>query len=86
MSVSSRSVTTIVTAVFALLCILLGGVVAFYWTAVLHPRLRTEAVSQAEILARSQGNFIASALHSGEGPTRVRHTMSALDELLLLRD
>ncbi|HEX3109073.1 MAG TPA: response regulator, partial [Thermoanaerobaculia bacterium] len=86
MTESSRGIVTIVTAVFALLCILLGGVVAFYWTAVLHPRLKTEAVSQAEILARSQGNFIASALKSGDGAARVRHTMAALDELLLLRD
>jgi signal transduction histidine kinase/CheY-like chemotaxis protein len=86
MTESSRGVATIVTAVFALLCILLGGVVAFYWTGVLHPRLKAEAVSQAEILARSQGNFIASALRSGDGAARVRHTTSALDELLLLRD
>ncbi len=86
MTESSRGVATIVTAVFALLCLLLGGVVAFYWTGVLHPRLKTEAVSQAEILARSQGNFIASALKSGDGPARIRHTMAALDELLLLRD
>jgi len=86
MTESSRGIVTIVTAVFALLCILLGGVVAFYWTSVLHPRLKTEAVSQAEILARSQGNFIASALKSGDGAARVRHTMAALDELLLLRD
>ncbi|HEV8432938.1 MAG TPA: response regulator [Thermoanaerobaculia bacterium] len=86
MTESSRGIVTIVTGVFALLCILLGGVVAFYWTAVLHPRLKTEAVSQAEILARSQGNFIASALKSGDGAARVRHTMAALDELLLLRD
>ena len=86
MTESSRGLATIVTAVFALLCILLGGVVAFYWTAVLQPRLKTEAVSQAEILARSQGNFIASALRSGDSAARVRHTMAALDELLLLRD
>jgi two-component system, sensor histidine kinase and response regulator len=86
MTESSRGVGTIVTAVFALLCILLCGVVAFYWTAVLQPRLKTEAVSQAEILARSQGNFIAAALRSGDGPARTRHTTAALDELLLLRD
>jgi two-component system sensor histidine kinase/response regulator len=86
MTESSRGITTIVTAVFALLCIALGGVVAFYWTAVLHPRLKAEAVSQAEILARSQGNFIAAALRGADGPARVRHTMAALDELLLLRD
>jgi signal transduction histidine kinase/DNA-binding response OmpR family regulator/HPt (histidine-containing phosphotransfer) domain-containing protein len=83
---SSRGVATIVTAVFALLGILLGGVVAFYWTAVLQPRLKAEAVSQAEVLARSQGNFIAAALRSGDGPARLRHTTAALDELLLLRD
>ena len=41
MTESSRGVATIVTAVFALLCVLLGGVVAFYWTAVLQPRLKT---------------------------------------------
>jgi signal transduction histidine kinase/DNA-binding response OmpR family regulator len=86
MTESSRGVAAIVTAVFALLGILLGAVVAFYWTAVLRPRLKAEAVSQAEILARSQANFIASALRSGDGPARVRHTTAALDELLLLRD
>ncbi|HVR40562.1 MAG TPA: response regulator, partial [Thermoanaerobaculia bacterium] len=81
-----KRVVLAVTAIFALLALLLGALVAVYWNAVLHPRLRSEAVSQAEILASSQANFVAAALRSGEGPERVRHVIGALDGLLLLRD
>ncbi|HWW62539.1 MAG TPA: histidine kinase dimerization/phospho-acceptor domain-containing protein, partial [Thermoanaerobaculia bacterium] len=81
-----RRVFVAVTAIFALLALLLGALVAVYWNAVLHPRLQTEAVSQAEILASSQANFVAAALRSGDGADRVHHVISALDGLLLLRD
>jgi two-component system sensor histidine kinase/response regulator len=74
-----------VTAVFALLALLLGALAFVYWNAVLHPRLRTEAVSQAEILASSQANFVTNALRADEQDRR-RRVIAALDELLLLRD
>ena len=81
-----KNTVVAVTAIFALLALLLGTLVFVYWSAVLHPRLRTEGVSQAEILASSQGNFIADALRSGDAQDRRRRVIAALDELLLLRD
>jgi len=81
-----RGTVIAVTAIFVVLALLLGTLAFFYWNAVLHPRLRTEGVSQAEILASSQANFIADALRSGDGQDRRRRVIAALDELLLLRD
>ncbi|HJQ40278.1 MAG TPA: response regulator, partial [Thermoanaerobaculia bacterium] len=80
-----KGTVVVVTAVFALLALLLGALAFVYWNAVLHPRLRTEAVSQAEILASSQANFVTNALRADEQDRR-RRTIAALDELLLLRD
>jgi PAS domain S-box-containing protein len=57
-----------------------------YWAALLQPRLHAEAVSQAEILAQSQGKLIAQALRAGSGQQRVRGVVHTLDQLLLLRD
>jgi two-component system, sensor histidine kinase and response regulator len=75
-----------VTIGFVLLGALLAAVVALYWLTALGPRLRAEAVSQAEILARSQASFIVQGLRGGDPATRVRRVVGALDELLLLRD
>jgi signal transduction histidine kinase/CheY-like chemotaxis protein len=83
---SPRGDVIAVTAIFVVLAILLGVVVAVYWTVALQPRLRAEAVSQAEILARSQASFIAAAVRTGEGVERQRGVTAALDELLLLSD
>lgn len=83
---SSRPLFVVITAIFFFLAIILCGLVALYWTVWLEPRLRSEAVSQSEILARSQSNFVSSALRAGEGSERVRRVIAALDELLLLRD
>jgi two-component system sensor histidine kinase/response regulator len=84
--VESKSVFVAVTAIFALLTIILTAVVAFYWNAVLQPRLKAEAVAQAEVLARSQANFVAAALRTPDPVQRMRRLVSAVDELLLLRD
>jgi two-component system sensor histidine kinase/response regulator len=81
----SRAIV-LVTAIFGVLALALAGLVGLYWVGVLRPRLRNEAVAQAEILARSQANFIATALRSGSGAERQQAVSSALDELLLLRD
>lgn len=75
-----------VTAVVLLIGVALLGAMALFWVSVLEPRLKREATSQAEILARSQSNVIASALLSGKGPDRVRNVVRAMDDLLLLRD
>jgi signal transduction histidine kinase/CheY-like chemotaxis protein/HPt (histidine-containing phosphotransfer) domain-containing protein len=83
---SARPLFVVITAIFVILAVVLCGVVALYWTVWLEPRLRVEAQSQAEILARSQSNFVSSALRAGEGSDRVRRVIAAIDELLLLRD
>jgi len=83
---SGRPVFVVVTAIFLFLAIILCSLVALYWTLALEPRLRREAVSQAEILARSQSNFLSGALRAGEGSDRTRRVIAAIDELLLLSD
>src|SRR6185369_3677299 len=76
----------VVSAIFLLLAAAVAALMSIYWVVVLRPRLQTEAVAQADIVARSQANTIVNALRSGEGADRVRNLVTALDELLLLRD
>jgi two-component system sensor histidine kinase/response regulator len=83
---SSRATLVVVTAIFLLLAVSLSGVVALYWITALGPRLRAEAVAQAEILARSQADSVAVALRTGDAGERARRVSAALDDLLLLRD
>ena len=82
----ARRMYIAVTATVLILGIALLGLMSFFQVAVLEPRLKTEAVSQAEILARSQANVIANALLAASGPERQRNVVRTLDELLLLRD
>jgi len=83
---SSKTTFTMVTVIFILLAILFSGVVALYWVTALEPRLKAEAVSQAEILARSQADFVGDSVRAeGDVETRRRRVTAALDELLLLR-
>jgi two-component system sensor histidine kinase/response regulator len=81
-----RPASLAVTLIFLVLAVALASVMTFYRTASLEPRLRDEAVAQAEILSRSQSGLIAAALRNGEGEARRRALESVLDELLLLRD
>jgi len=76
----------VVSAIFLLLAAAVAALMSVYWVSVLRPRLQTEAVAQADIVARSQANTIVNALRSAEGSDRVRNVVTALDELLLLRD
>ena len=76
----------LLSAIFLLLVAMTAGVMAFYWIVVLRPRLQTEAVAQAEMVARSQANTIIAAIRSGDGAARVRNVVTTLDELLLLQD
>jgi two-component system sensor histidine kinase/response regulator len=75
-----------VTAIFVVLSLALAAVVTAYRIVVLEPRLRGEAVAQAEILARSQAGFLATALRETDADARARVVAAAIDELLLLRD
>ncbi len=82
----TKGVFVVVTAIFVFLGLALEGLMLVYWMTVLEPRLRAEAVSQADILARSQATVISHALLSSSGDARDRMVVSTLDELLLLRD
>lgn len=82
----TRTVLVAVTVIFLVLGFALEGLLVFYWDAVLKDRLKTEALSQAEILAHSQSNLIARTLLTGSGEERQRNIQATLDELLLLRD
>jgi len=85
-STFGRGAVVAVTLIFVVLGIALSSVMAIYRRSVLEPRLRAEAMAQAEMLSMSQSGFITAALRSGEGEVRLRNLGAALDELLLLRD
>ena len=76
-----RSTLAPVTAIFIVLALVLAALMALYRTAVLEPRLKGEAVANAEVLARSQAWFVAGALRKGSGAERARAVSTALDEL-----
>src|SRR6185369_7697850 len=82
----NRRPVIVVSAVFLLLAVAVAALMSVYWVSVLRPRLQTEAVSQADIVALSQANTIVNALRSADGSDRVRNLVTALDELLLVRD
>jgi len=81
-----KATSVLVTAIFVVLGAALAGLMSVYRTAVLEPRLKGEAVANAEVLARSQANFISGALRNGTPEERAKRVGAALDELLLLRD
>ena len=90
MSVTTRDASGtmrgLVTLIFVVLGAALAGLMSVYRSAVLEPRLRGEAIANAEVLARSQGNFLSAALRGGTPEERPHRVAAALDELLLLRD
>jgi two-component system sensor histidine kinase/response regulator len=83
---SERSSLLLVTAVFVVLALSLAALLSHYRVAVLEPRLADEARTNAEILARSQAGFLATALRAGTGADLERAVSTAVNELLLLRD
>jgi two-component system, sensor histidine kinase and response regulator len=74
-----------VTALVLFLGLALLGFIAVFWVSVIEPRLKSEAVSQAEVLARSQSSLIAHALLA-PASERNRNVVRTMDELLLLQD
>ncbi|HKC23309.1 MAG TPA: histidine kinase dimerization/phospho-acceptor domain-containing protein, partial [Thermoanaerobaculia bacterium] len=81
-----KATSVLVTAIFVVLGAALAGLMSVYRSAVLEPRLKGEAVANAEVLARSQANFLSDALRGGSAEDRAKRVGAALDELLLLRD
>lgn len=75
----------IFTVLLLLLALVLGGTLARYWVKDLEPRLRAEAISQAEVLAQSQAPLLALAL-AEDSSTRLNAVRSVLDQLLLLEN
>lgn len=71
---------------FALLAIILEAALAWYWQVLLEPRLRSEAESQAQVLAQAQASGIAQALSLDDPIERDLQLDEVIDGLLLLRD
>jgi len=81
-----RGVPLVVSAMFVVLALALNGLLTIYSDRVLRPRLETEALSQAKILASSQAGFLASAIRAAEKRGSAMPLARAIDELLVLRD
>ena len=79
-----------VSAAFLLLTLLSGLLMYAYWDRVMEPRLRIEALSQAELLAHAQARPVADALSEvvvrGPGMRRGEGLVDALDEALAFAD
>ncbi|MCC6129918.1 MAG: response regulator [Acidobacteria bacterium] len=75
-----------VTVIFIVLGLAVASLMTWYRTSVLEPRLKQEAVANAEILARSQSYVLARVLRNESGEERQRLLSTVLDELMLLRD
>jgi PAS domain S-box-containing protein len=76
----------IVTAVFAGMLLLLEGMLAFYWDALLEPRLRSDAEAHAKLLAQSHEAELVAALAAGSGEARRRAVVDAMDRILLTKE
>ena len=85
MSAGTRRHYVAVSAVVLLLGLALLAFIAVFWIYSIEPRLKAEAVSQAEVLARSQATVLAHALLAPPAE-RNRSVVRTMDELLLLRD
>jgi hypothetical protein len=76
----SRGILVAVGFIFLVLGLAVAGLMSFYRQVALEPRLRQEAIANAEILARSQANVLAggAALRAPEtaGPASRRRSTS----------
>ena len=81
-----RRAPRVVIVVFALLAAILELGLVGYWNLLLEPRLRREALLQAQVLAQAQAAPIAQALASEAEQERALRLDETIDALLLLRD
>jgi signal transduction histidine kinase/DNA-binding response OmpR family regulator len=80
-----RRVPVTVLLTFALLALIMECALFAYWTWLLQPRLRNEAVQQAQVLAGAQAPLLSNAL-SEDPAGRAQRLQAVLDRLLLLQD
>jgi len=73
----------LVTLVFLILAGSLQALVWLYWDRILEPRLRSEAASQANVLAHSQAVRLADALITVETSKHTHVLSETIDEILL---
>ncbi|QID16378.1 response regulator [Nitrogeniibacter mangrovi] len=75
-----------VTPLFLALMICLAGFVAYYWFAVLAPRLDANARANATALASSQATSLADALLGADPEAARRRLAAVMDEILIARE
>ncbi|MBT0960448.1 hybrid sensor histidine kinase/response regulator [Denitromonas iodatirespirans] len=75
-----------VTALFLALAVCLAAILAYYWFAVLAPRLDANARANATALASSQALTLADALTGGDADAAQRRLAGVMDEILIARE
>ena len=75
-----------VTALFLALAVCLAAFLAYYWFAVLAPRLDANARANATALANSQALTLADALAGGDEDAARRRLVGVMDEILIARE
>ncbi|MBR0568747.1 response regulator [Azoarcus sp. L1K30] len=75
-----------VTALFLALAACLAVFIAYYWFAVLAPRLDANARANASALASSQAHVLADALGGRDSEAARRRLVGVMDEILIARD
>lgn len=85
---NSYSVRVWITISFVILAIVLELTMARYWSAILEPKLRSQAQTNAQLLAQSQAIAIADVLSQPEltDTEAKQEVQSVFDHLLLIKD
>ncbi|MDH5637311.1 MAG: ATP-binding protein [Nitrospinota bacterium] len=74
----------VVSVIFLALAVSLGGLLAYYWSYNLHPRLEKEAQAQAQTLTQAQAHHIANALTQDVESVNQERVEDLMDQVLLL--
>jgi diguanylate cyclase (GGDEF)-like protein/PAS domain S-box-containing protein len=72
--------------IFLLLSLSLGGLLVYYWSYIMEPRLRQESQVQAKFLAQSQAGILVDALSPKVGKLEPETVIDAMDHILLFSD
>lgn len=75
-----------VTALFLALAVCLAVFIAYYWFAVLAPRLDANARANASALASSQAHVLSDALGASDHEAARRRLAGLMDEILIARE
>lgn len=85
---SSSSVRIWISISFVILAIVLELTMVRYWSGILEPRLRSQAQTNAQLLAQSQAIVLADVLSRSDltDETAIKQVQSVFDLLLLAKD